>query len=160
MASNISYLIPILRLELGDINPASYRYTDEWLDVALVASVKALQPWWDNKYLVDSTNLIVSRNPDKTFTFAEPPVIQTSDETPIVLMAVYIIKDGSLESSAWNISTWRDAEYYVSNVEGGRLRDASLQRTWDRLLAYLKPPQKRLNSGSRESFNFGADETT
>ena len=160
MASNIDYLIPVFRLEIGDLDPTAYRYTDEWLSTALVAAVVALQRWWSNKYLVDSTYTVVSRNPDITFTFDEPPVIQTPDETPVVLMATYIIKDGSLENSAWSTSTWRDAEYYVSNVEGGRMRDASLQRTWDRLLMYLKPPQKRLNAGVRDAFDFGADETT
>jgi hypothetical protein len=160
MSSNIDYLIPVLRLELGDINPASYRYTDEWLSTALVASVIALQRWWNNKYLVDETRTVVSRNSEISFSYEEPPVIQTPDETPVVLMAVYVVKDGSLESNAWNIGTWRDAEYYVSNVDGGRIRDTSLQRTWDRLLLYLKPPQKRLSAGARESFSFGADETT
>jgi len=158
--SNLSYLIPIFRLQIGDTNPASYRYTDEWLDSALVAAIIALQRWWDNKYLVDSTYTVVSRNPLSTFTFDEPPVIQTPDETPLVLMAEIIIREGSLENSAWSTSTWRDAEYYVSNVEGGKMRDSNLKRLWDRLLMYLKPPQKRLNAGARESFNFGADETT
>jgi hypothetical protein len=158
--SNLSYLIPVLRLEIGDINPASYRYTDEWLDTSLVSSIVALQRWWNNKYLVDETYTVVSRNPDITFIFSEPPVIQTSDETPVVLMASYIIQSGSLENSAWSIGTWRDAEYYVSNTDGGRIRDAGLKRTWDRLLMYLKPPQKKLNAGAREAFNFGADETT
>lgn len=157
--SNLSYLIPILRLELGDINPASYRYTDVWLDAALVGAVVALQRWWNNKYLVNSTYTVVSRNPDSTFTLDEPPVIQTSDETPVVLMASYIIQSGNLENSAWNVATWRDAEYYVSNVEGGKIRDANLKRIWDRLLLYMKPPQKRLNAGAREAFNFGSDET-
>lgn len=160
MASNIDYLIPVFRLEIGDLDPTAYRYTDEWLSTALVAAVVALQRWWNNKYLVDETYTVISRNSDITFTFEEPPVIQTSDETPVVLMATYIIKDGSLENSAWSTATWRDAEYYVSNVEGARLRDASLQRTWDRLLMYLKPPQKRLHPGARETFDFGADETT
>jgi hypothetical protein len=158
--SNLSYLIPVLRLELGDINPTSYRYTDEWLDTALVSSIVALQRWWNNKYLVDETYTVVSRNSDIIFTLSEPPVIQTPDETPVVLMASYIIQSGSLENSAWSIGTWRDAEYYVSNTDGGRIRDAGLKRTWDRLLMYLKPPQKRLNAGAREAFNFGADETT
>src|SRR6185369_1684062 len=140
MSSNLDYLIPVLRLELGDINPLAYRYTDEWLSIALVSSIIALQRWWDNKYLVDDTNTVVSRNPALIFTLAEPPIIQTSDETPVVLMAVFILKDGSLENSAWNTTTWRDAEYYVYNVEGSKLRDAGLKRTWDRLLMYLKPP--------------------
>jgi hypothetical protein len=147
-------------MELGDINPAAYRYTDEWLRVALLTAVKGLQRWWYNRYLVDDTTQNVYRNPASTFVLDEPPVIQTTDEMPVILMAAILIKDGSLESNSWTVSTWRDAEYYVSNVEGGRLKDSSLQRTWDRLLIYLKPPTKRLSPGARESFGFGADETT
>ena len=149
----------MLRMELWDVNSANYRYTDEWLDIALIQSVKSLQRWWLNRYLVDSTNLIISRNPDSTFVQDEPPVIDAADEMPVILMAAFLVKEGSLENSAWSTATWRDAEYYVSNVEGGKLRDAGLKRTWDRLLMYLKPPQKRLNSGARETFNFGSDET-
>lgn len=147
-------------MELWDIDPLNYRYTDEWLDVALVSAVKSLQRWWLNRYLVDSTNLIISRGTSSVFVQAEPPVIDAADEMPLILMAAFLVKEGSLENSAWSTATWRDAEYYVSNVEGGKLRDAGLKRTWDRLLMYLKPPQKRLNSGAREAFNFGADETT
>lgn len=157
--SNLEYLISALRMELWDIDPANYRYTDEWLDVALISAIKALQRWWRNRYLVDETNLIVSRSTASTFIQDEPPVIDTADEMPVILMASFLVKEGSLENSAWSTATWRDAEYYVSNVEGGKLRDAGLKRTWDRLLMYLKPPQKRLNAGARESFDFGADET-
>lgn len=157
--SGVEYLIPALRMELGDINPLSYRYTDEWLKVALIVSIKALQRWWRSRYLVDDETQIISRNPLSTFEFDEPPTITTDDEMPIILMAAVLVKDGSLENNSWNVSTWRDAEYYVSTVEGGRQKDASLQRTWDRLLLYMKPPQKRLNAGIRESFNFGSDET-
>lgn len=160
MTTNLDYLLPQLRMELGDLNPLSYRYTDEWLRVALETSIKALQRWWNNRYLIDPVTDEVIRNPDFTYTLADPPILETSDEIPITLMAAFLIRDGSLESNSWNVGTWRDAEYYVSNVEGGRLRDASLQRTWDRLLMYLTPPTKRLHSGAREAFNFGADETT
>lgn len=160
MSSNIDYLILYLRLEIGDIDSSNYRYTDEWLDIALIQSVKSLQRWWLNRYLVDETNLVVSRNSVSTYVQAEPPVIDAADEMPIILMAAFIVKEGSLENSAWSTATWRDAEYYVSNVEGAKIRDANLKRTWDRLLMYLKPPQKRLNVGAREAFNFGADETT
>lgn len=158
--SGVEYLIPALRMELGDINPLAYRYLDEWLKVALLMSVKSLQRWWNSKYLVDDETGTVYRNTAFTFTFTEPPIIATQDEMPILLMAAILVREGSLEEAAWSTSTWRDAEYYVSNVEGGRLRDTGLKRTWDRLLMYLKPPQKRLNAGAREAFNFGADETT
>lgn len=157
--SNLSYLIPVLRVKLWDVT-VPYRYLDEWLDVALVEAVKSLQRWWSNKYLVDSTNTVVSRNPANTFTFDEPPVIQSSDERIVILMAAIVVKEGTLESSAWTTSTWRDAEYYVSNIEGSKLRESGLQRDWDELLSLIKPPQKRLNAGAREPFNFGADETT
>lgn len=158
--SNIDYLIPILRVKLWDVDPTQYRYADEWLDVALVSAVKALQRWWENRYLVDSTNTVVSRNSDYSFTFDEPPVIQSSDERIVILMASIIVKEGSLESSSWNTSTWRDAEYYVSNIEGGRLKESSLKKDWEELLSLIKPPQKRLSPGARETFTFGADETT
>lgn len=157
--SNLDYLIPVLRVKMWDI-AVPYRYLDEWLDTALVTAVKSLQRWWSNKYLVDSTNLVVSRNPDLTFTFAEPPVIESSDERIVILMASIIIKDGNLENSAWSTATWRDAEYYVSNIEGAKSREAGLKRDWDELLSLIKPPQKRLSAGSREAFSFGADETT
>lgn len=158
--SNLSYLIPVLRIKLWDVNPAEYRYTDVWLDAALVTAIKSLQRWWVSKYLVDSTDTVVSRNPASTFIFDEPPVIQSSDERIVILMAAIIVKEGSLENSAWSTSTWRDAEYYVSNVEGGKLRESSLTRDWDELEKLIKPPQKRLSSGARETFDFGADETT
>ena len=157
--TNIDYLIPMLRMELWDIDPTNYRYTDEWLSISLISSVKSLQRWWRNRYVVDVTNTIVTRGADATFVQGEPPVIDAADEMPIILMAAFLVKEGSLENSAWNTATWRDAEYYVSNVEGGKLRDAGLKRTWDRLLMYLKPPQKRLNAGAREEFNFGSSET-
>lgn len=158
--SNISYLIPVLRVKLWDVNPAAYRYTDVWLDVALVTAIKSLQRWWRSRYLVNSTDTIVSRNTEYVFGFVEPPVIQSSDERIVILMASIIIKEGSLEASSWNTTSWRDAEYYVSNTEGGRLKEGSLKRDWEELLSLIKSPLKQLSAGTREIFDFGADETT
>lgn len=158
---NLDYLIPELRFKLGDIDPANYRYLDGWLRVSLVSSVKALQRWWKDKYLIDDTNNVY-RNLETTVTFTqdEPPVLQESDERPIVLMAAILVKDGTLQSNSWSLGSWRDAEYSVSNIEGGKIKEASLKRDWDELLYYLTPPTKRLSSGTRIGFNFGADETT
>lgn len=158
--SNLTYLIPQLRIHLWDTDSTQYRYTDEWLDVALITAVKSLQRWWNNRYLVDSTNTIVSRNPAITFTLNEPEVIESSDERAIVLMAAILVKGGILENASWNINTWRDAEYYVSNIESGRIKETGLKRDWDELLLILKPPQKRLSPGARLPMTFGADETT
>lgn len=142
---DIGYLIPHLRLVLGDLNPASYRYTTEWLKISLLASVKSLGRWWKNRYLVDS-NDEVYRNTTVTFADAEPPVLLPQDERPIILMAAIIVLEGSLENSAWNIASWRDNEIAYSNLEGGRIRDKGLTRLWDELMSLITPPTKKLAS--------------
>jgi len=141
--TTVTYLVDELRLHLGDIDPASYQYLDAWLEVSLLTAVKSLQKWWKYRYLVDSSNLVY-RNSAVVFNFTEPPVIETSDERPIILMAAVIIKGGTLQNSAWNTGSWRDAEISYSNIEGSRLRQESLKADWDELLSILKPPQKVL----------------
>jgi len=143
--TTLDYLIMPLRLHLGDTDSSAYRYLDEWLLTALVLSVKTLQRWWNFRYLV-ADDEDVYRNPNSImdFQFAEPPVIQSSDERPIILMASIIIKNGSLENSAWNASTWRDAEIYYSNIEGAKQRESSISRDIKELESMLRPPVKRL----------------
>lgn len=154
--TDLDYLIPDLRWRIGDINSASYRYLDSWLRVALVGALKALQRWWGVKYLIDDA-YVVSRYSGSTFLFPEPPVIQQQDEIVIVLMAAILVKDGSLESAAWNIGSWRDAEIAVSNIESGKIKESSLSRLWNELMWYIKPPTKQLMGASRSSIP-GAEE--
>ena len=142
--TDLDYLIPSLRWKLGDIDSTQYRYMDEWLRVALVSALKTLQRWWGIKYLIDDTTYIVSRYTGSTFTFDEPPVIQQQDEMPIVIMAAILTKEGTLENSSWSTGSWRDAEVAVSNIEGGRMKEAMMQRLWEELLFYINPPTKRL----------------
>lgn len=148
---NPEYLITDLRLRLGDTNPATYRYTDEWLKIALLASIRALGAWWKNKYLVDSDTQLVSRNSSITFEFSEPPVIEQDDEFPIIIMATIIIMEGSLENASWNLVSWRDNEISFTNLEQGRIKTSSLSRLWDLLLSELTPPTKKLAGTSKQS---------
>lgn len=142
--TNLDYLIDSLRLQLGDIDPLAYRYLDEWLRTSLVVGMKALQKWWNYKYLVD-VDSNVYRNPnDPTFLFPEPPIVENADERPIVLMASIITKGGSLENNAWSVGSWRDAEIYYSNTEGSRAKESSLQKDIDELKSLLTPPNKKL----------------
>lgn len=141
--TNLDYLIDPLRLHLGDTVAGSYRYTDEWLRTALIMSVKALQRWWDYKYLVD-TDYDVYRNQHWTYLFPEPPVIEHGDEQPIILMASIIIKEGSLENNSWSVGSWKDAEIAYSNIEGNRAKVASIEADREALEDILKPPTKRL----------------
>lgn len=148
--TNIDYLITDLRLHLGDTE-TPYRYLDEWLRTALVASVKALSTRWNYKYLV-GTDYNVSRNTQEHyFEYDEPPVILIGDERPIILQASIIIKGGSLEDSSWEAISWRDAEIYVSTIESGRLRSKSLQNDLDELDNLLKPAQRRLGRTTKGS---------
>lgn len=150
VSTDLDYLIPELRLKLYDVDPANYRYLDSWLRVSLVESLKALQRWWRIRYTIDSS-YVVSRYTNSTFSIESPPVIMQQDEEPIIIMASILVKSGVLQNNSWDIGTWRDTEIYVSNIEGGRLKDASLKADWDRLLDYLKPPTKRLFAGARNS---------
>lgn len=141
--TNLDYLIDSLRLHLGDIDSTSYRYLEEWLRTAIVLSVKSLQRWWNFKYLID-TDYNVYRNPNHTYLFESPPIVQNSDERPIILMASIIVKGGSLENSAWAVASWKDAEISYSNIAGGNMRDKSLDRDIAELELLMKPPVKRL----------------
>lgn len=150
--SNLGYLIPALRLTIGDTDPSAYRYLDEWLHVALLTSVKALQAWWLDKYLIDDDNNVY-RNTETgiPFEFNEPPIIMQRDERPIELMAAILILTGSLENSAWSTYSWRDAEIAFSNLEGGRMRDSNLKRLWEELNYLIKPATKRLARAQKGS---------
>lgn len=143
--NELSDLIYDLRIHLGDMNPSTYRYTDEWLHVALESSIKALQRWWGNKYVFNTTGDHIIRNPDYTgFVATSPPEIQDRDIRPIILMASILIKSGQLESNSWNVGSWKDAEIAVSNIEGNRAKEFGIKLDWEELKMYVLPPTKRL----------------
>lgn len=145
---NLSYLIPRLRLHLGDIDADSYRHLDEWLQLSLVVSVESLETWWNYKYLINSDD-DVYRNPRTRFLHSLPPVIQRGDIKPIILMAALVIKTGDLETLSWNVGAWRDAEISYSNIEASRRKDETIKRDWEELTNILKPPQKRLAESTK-----------
>lgn len=144
-STNLDFLIDFVRLRIGDINPSSYRYTDDWIRTGLVSSVEMLARWLNNKYLLD-TDYNIYRNPNGYFIFPESEygIIEPADKQVIVLMAAYIILEGSLENSAWDYVSWKDAEISFSNLESSRARNAILKSIWEELNALMKPPAKRL----------------
>lgn len=144
VVTDLDYLIPELRWRLGDTDATAYRYLDSWLRVSLVSALKSLQRWWRIRYTIDESTYEVSRYAGSTFDADEPPTIEQSDETPILIMASILTKSGVLQNSSWTIGSWRDAEVAVSNIESGRMKDSSLSRDWQELLWYLMPPTKKL----------------
>jgi len=142
-ATNLDYLIDFLRLQLGDTNPMSYRYLDEWLRTAIVMAIKISGRWLGDKYRLDS-DYHVYRNPDVIFFFDADPIIEDRDERVIILLASIMTKQGSLENNAWSIGSWRDAEISVSNIESGKELVKSIDRDWNELKDLIKVPAKRL----------------
>jgi hypothetical protein len=146
MASiDISYLYDFLRLKTGDTTQP-YRYTDAWLKVSLVLAIKSLQRYWRDKYLVDTITSEVYRNTDYQFWLFDESlgIIESADEPIIVIMAAIIILEGSLENSAWDINSWRDAEISVSNIQSGVTRSDNIRRLIDELFSVVTPPTKKL----------------
>lgn len=142
--TTLDYLIPYVRLRLGDMNPESYRYTNDWIITALVGAVEYLGRWWSGRYLLDYDTNEVYRNSYGEFLYPEPPVIQSQDNQVIVLMATIIILEGTLENNAWSVVSWRDNEISFSNLEQARTRNQSIARLWDELLTIIQPPTKKL----------------
>lgn len=149
---SVEYLLPMLRVRIGDLNSESYRYMDEWLLVSLIASIRGLERYWGSKYFVTDGGE-VTRNASYTqFEFSEDSgVIQTKDEEIIVIKAALIILEGSLENSAWAIGSWKDAEISYSNIQAGNLRGDTIKRLREELASLIKSPMKRLTRGSRQS---------
>lgn len=152
-STNLNYLRDILRLNMGDIDSTAYRYVDEWIDTALVASVKALQIWWNFKYIIDTDNDVVRNSSlaSKTYEFDSPPTLQTSDERPVVLMAMLILKQGSLENASWSVGAWKDNEISYSNIQAAKTKENNIDRDWDELISLIKPPKMRLIGSSKQS---------
>lgn len=145
--TNLDYLLDDLRLHLGDINPQQYRYLDEWLRTALVLAVKNLQRWWGYKYLIYEDTNNIYRNPEAPFLYEEdelPPILDHSDERPVILMAAIIVKQGSLQNASWDFASWRDAEVSYSAQSVEKALGESLKMDRAELELYLKPPQKHL----------------
>ena len=141
LESNIDYLIPYLRLKLGDINAT--RYENDWLRTALLLAVRVSQRYLNNKYLIDDQNNVY-RNPNFPYFIQEYGIIEARDEPIIVLLAAIIVLEGSLENSAWDAVSWRDNEIAFSNLEQFRTRGDILGRLVDELHSLLLPPVKRL----------------
>ena len=149
---SLGYLLPYLRLRVGDTNPEAYRYLDAWLMTSLQLAMTTLQRYNNFKYLIDSTG-VITRNP-LSLAFVLPEtygVIEQSDINIIVLLAAIIVLEGSLENSAWNATSWKDYEVAFSNLEQFRTRNETLKRMIEELNSLIKPPVKRLALPQKQS---------
>jgi len=153
MTQNVDYLIPYLRLKIGDTDATAYKYLDDWLKTSLILAVRALGRRWGSKYIITDSG-VASRNTTYTdWEFDESTgTIQDKDENPIILQAALLVLQGSLENSAWNIGSWRDAEISVSNIQQGNLREQTIKNLQAELDSIVRPPSKRLVVSTRRTF--------
>jgi hypothetical protein len=150
MAESIDYLIPFLRVRIGDIDSASYRYMDEWLLIALIAAVRGLERYWGSKYKITEGGSVTRNTSYADFEFAESEgLIQKKDEDIIIIKTALIVLEGSLENSAWAIGSWRDAEISYSNIQAGNIRGDTIRNLKAELDKLIKSPSKRLSHGTR-----------
>jgi hypothetical protein len=151
-STNLDYLLPFLRQRIGDITVGEYRYTDEWLQTALVAGVWELEGRWSRKYYIDENNNIQRNTAEWGYEVASPPILQTQDATAVILQAAIIVLEGSLEDYAWHLGSWRDAEISYSNIQSGKTRDKNLDRFMEQLDKLLPlPKSKKLKSSLKGS---------
>jgi len=152
VATSIDYLIPTLRIRIGDIDSSKYRYLDEWLMIALIAAVRGLERYWGSKYKITEGGAITRNASYTNFEFAESEgLVQKKDEDIIVIKAALVVLEGSLENSAWNIGSWKDAEISYSNIQSGNLRGDTIKNLKAELDSLIKSPSKRLTRGGRQS---------
>lgn len=147
-SSSLDYLIPQLRDHLGDRDAKTY--STDFLRQQLFSAFKALVPRWQYRYSIDALD-VITRNPDVTFVFAEPPTIQKFDERPIILMASIIVKRGLLQSSSLGFGSWRDDEISYSNIEGSRVLKESLAMDMEELETILPSRTRKLSKASKQS---------
>ena len=147
VSTSLDYLIPDLRMHLGDIDPTAYKYASDYLRHALVMACKTLMKKWRNRYVINAS-YVVGRNSTVVYELDPPPVIQYSDERAFTLQAAIIVKSAELQDSAWDISSWRDDEVSYSNIAGGAILRKSLLDDIDELELWLR---RRLFSASRQS---------
>lgn len=165
MYTTLDYLLLELRMIIGDTSIATQRYLDDWLLKALILAVKLSGRYLSDKYIftkveIDPVNLpgvfveVVQRNPLKANVFrfpVEEGVIEKRDEPVILILAAICVLEGSLENSAWNIGSWKDAEVSFSNIESGRMKTDNLKRLYDQLHDLTLPPTKRLATPTKNS---------
>lgn len=145
MAVDISYLIPDVRMVIGDNTPPNYRYIDDWIKTALILAVKSMRRYLGPKYLVSTDGLVSRDETSLKFTTSETDgIIEPQDEYLIVIKASILILQGGLEANAWSLSSWRDSEISVSNQEVSRVKQGTLKSLMDELNELVLSPTKRL----------------
>lgn len=148
--TNLDYLITPLRLTVADFDEP-YTYSDDNLRTRIVYAVKALSGRWNNKYLINNDTNNVERNPNTVYLMPEPPIVQHSDERPIVLQAAIDITNDVLITLSASVVSWKDDEVSFSNKDSITAYQNALMRYLNELDALIPSASKRLASTRKSS---------
>jgi hypothetical protein len=139
--TNLDPYIPIVRIHLGDVTGT--QFSDNLVRTALVYGVKALGQKWSNRYFIFTSDMAISateintpsgivtvatlpneydafRNTYQPFTSSEPPVIEQTDETPLILMAALGVRKSVITSSMSAFTNWSTPDLSYSNVQASK----------------------------------------
>lgn len=166
--TNLDYLIPFVRVRMGDISSPP-QYSDPFIRTALVNAIPSLSQKWTWKYFIYTSslnrggNLVetpagiveltplpneydIVRNPAATFTMSPPPVIEQNDESIIVLAATILLRRALLASSTSVFTNWSTPDFSYSNVASAKTMIEALtaeQQELDERLRVYATPRKR-----------------
>jgi hypothetical protein len=145
--TDLDFLIWSVRRKVGDLTEP-YTYSDELIRSYLVEALRVLGGRWRNRYLIDGDYVVTRNTSITTFTITSPPVIEQQDQEIIALQAAIMIKSNAVYDSSWDVASWKDNEIAYSNIQGGKIRDLSLDRDIALLEALL---DKNLHPGKTQS---------
>lgn len=177
--TNIDYLMTDVRLTFGDIDGSTYSDTllrtalvnavkylhRKWQGKYQIytAALKVIpQPIdapigsiWANTsdgqyYIPDGlAEGSVFRNPFLTFDQSSPPVVQSEDETAIVLAATYLLRRSQVSSSVASFVSWSTEDIRYSNLGSERGLSKLLESDLNALNEYFA---NRIASPQRSEF--------
>lgn len=175
-SSNLDYLITPVRLLAGDLTGSTF--SDSIILTALVAGVKYLQNRWNNRYLIYTSDMLVSgttvntpngectlsilpdendvfRNCAFTFESESPPIIDQNDEYPILIAAVIFLRRSVMQSSITVFSNWSTPDLSYSNVQSAKVLQDLLKADMEALDTFFN---KRLGRATKSSFPLGVEQ--
>ena len=153
MSTTLDYLIPDLRLRIGDTDSTAYRFLDVWLLSSLESAVRYLSRFWSYKYVITTAGVVTRNTTFVDFVLDETTygTIQQGDDSVITLVAALLLLQGDFQKSSYGYVSWRDAEISVSMQSAERSQDVVLKNLIAELNSLMTPPMKRLARALKNS---------
>lgn len=174
VTTNLDYLIPDVRLRVGDIDGTLF--SDNLIRTGLVSSVKYLQHLWGDRYLIYTSGIISSgtivnvpqgtcdlgytpneydviRNCYAVFESVPPPILDQDDEQAIVIAAGMLVRRSVIQSSTTAFTNWTTPDLSISNIQSAKMLTEMLKMDKEELDSFFK---RRLARPVKSTFPIAA----